>query len=367
MKPRSQSRRSKRERMDLVRVDLTKLQWHIQRSFRSKTSFADHCGIGRTSLHRIEQGQAVQRATVQQIATALGLNIEELLQHESTVLSPEEQVSPWKHPEWQVVPGTLSTFRVMSNGLVMRVAKVRHRLLENEFGRAKLYDIAGMPAAIRDQCRDALIRHAVVCRRLANCRFIVKNLTMTALEEESIWTAVDAWCDGTTLEDELAEGSLPLARVREVMTQVGTGIAELHANRILLRELHPQSILIRDSDRNCLITDLELSKLLEVDATVSSNWQLNPYRALEVTTGEARPQVDVYSFARLTAHLILGTLSDFPEVTVALKQALLPNEILDLLIRSLSPNWKKRPGSMDELLPHLSQLEYRNEWFRMVS
>lgn len=360
MKPRSQARRTRRERLDMVNVDFTKLQWHIQRTCKSKSAFADHCGIGRTSLHRIELGQAVQRSTVQQIASTLGISIDDLLEATEVTLSPEEQVSPWKHPEWQVVPGTLSALRVMSNGLVMRVAKVRHRLLENEFGRAKLYDIAGMPAAVREQCRQALIRHAVVCRRLAQSPFIATNLTMTALEEQAFWTAVDVWCEGTTLADELAQGPLSLVRLREVMTQVGTGIEELHAQHIVLRELHPQSILVRDGDRSCLLTDLELAKLLEVEATVSSTWQINPYRAPEVAAGEARPQADIYSFARLCAHLLLGTLPDFPDDVDALQQLLRPSEFLDRLVLSLSPNWKRRPGSIRDLLSFLPQLENRH-------
>jgi len=75
MQPRSNPQRGLNQRSDMVKVDWTKLLWHIQRSTRSKSAFADHCGIGRTSLHRIERGQAVQRSTVQQIATTLNIAI----------------------------------------------------------------------------------------------------------------------------------------------------------------------------------------------------------------------------------------------------------------------------------------------------
>ena len=359
MQPRSHSKRSLNQRSDMVKVDWTKLLWHIQRSTRSKSAFADYCGIGRTSLHRIERGQAVQRSTVQQIASTLNISIADLEESTEVILSPEEQVSPWKHPEWQVVPGTLSPLRVMSNGLVMRTAKVRHRLLENEFGRAKLYDIAGMPAAVREQCRHALIRHAAVCRKLSHSTAIARNLTMTALAEESYWIAVDAWCDSESLAAVMAAGPLSIARLHEVMTQVGTALGELHAAGVILRELHPESIVIRHPDRTGELNDLELAKLLEFDATVSRSWQLNPYRAPEVAAGEAREQADIHSLARLFTHLLLGELPDFPDDVEALRKKLAPSPLLDLLARSLSPNWKQRPGSIHELLNHLSQMKLR--------
>lgn len=179
---------------------------------------------------------------------------------------------------------------------------------------------------------------------------------MTALEEESYWIAVDVWGDSDSLAAEMAAGPVPLARLCEVMTQVGTALSELHAAGVILRELHPESILIRRTDRSCLLTDLELAKFLEVDATVSRTWQLNPYRAPEVAAGEAKSQADIHSFARLLTHLLLGVLPDFPEDAEALRQRLAPTPLLDLLTQSLSPNWKQRPGSIHELLHSLPQL-----------
>ncbi len=349
-------RQVKREQMDLVRVDPVKLLWHRQRLSKSKSAFADHLVVDRKLIYRIEDGLAVKRTTAMVIASALGIAVEELLVSTPVSQSPAEQVSPWNHPEWEIVPGTFSPLRLMSNGLVMRKAKVRHRVLENEFGRAKLYDIAGMPSAVRSQCHETLTRHAAVCRRLAPSPYISTNLTMTALQEQSIWTAVDTWVDGVSLAETLDANALPFDHAYMVMAQVSRGIEALHSERIVLRELNPESILICEANNRCLLTDLELAKFLEIETTVSSRWTHNPYRAPEVSGGVSKPQADLYSLGRLLVRLVTGLLPDYPHDVGALQTVLTAGPLSDLTQRCLSPNWKKRPGSVAELLSVLPEL-----------
>lgn len=351
-------RQLKRELMDLVVIDPAALLWHRQRLAKSKTAFADYLMVDRKVIYRIEAGQAVKRTTAMEIAKVLEVPVEELFTATPVSQTVAEAVSPWNHPEWEVVLGTFSPLRVMSNGLVMRTAKVRHRVLENEFGRAKLYDIAGMSSAVRRQCHEALIRHATVCRRLAVCPYVSTNLTMTALQDHSVWTAVDTWVDGVNLAELLERGELPLPEVASVMIHVASGVAALHAERILLRELHPTSILREELTGLCVLTDLELAKLLEIESTVSSQWASNPFRAPEVAGGVSLPQADLYSLGRLLVRLVTGALPDYPGDADALTNTLPAGQqaksLVDVAVRSLSPNWKKRPGSVNEFVDALS-------------
>lgn len=352
-------RQLRREVMDLVVIDPVVLLWHRQRLAKSKTAFADYLMVDRKVIYRIEAGEAVKRTTAMEIAKVLEVPVEELIVATPVNPSAAEAVSPWNHPEWEVVPGTFSPLRVMSNGLVMRTAKVRHRVLVNEFGRAKLYDIAGMSSAVRRQCHEALTRHATVCRRLAACPYVSTNLTMTALQDHSIWTAVDTWVDGVSLAELLERGELPLPEVASVMNYVASGVAALHAERIVLRELHPTSILRAESTGHCVLTDLELAKLMEIESTVSSQWTSNPFRAPEVAGGVSLPQADLYSLGRLLVRMVTGALPDYPSDADALTNTLpaagqQAKSLVDVAVRSLSPNWKKRPGSVNEFVDALS-------------
>lgn len=331
---------------DMVVVDHSRLLWHISRTSVSKTRFADEMDIGRSTLNRMIRGQPVRRATVQGMADLLNVPVDDLLPSTEVELSPEESVSPWHHPEWEVIPGTLLPLVPLSNGLVVRTAKVQHRVLADEFGRAKIYDITGMASAGRDQCRDALSRHAIVCRQLKDCPQIAKNLTMTASSDQSIWTNVDEWFESDSLEEMAARGPLSPNVLRAVMSDVAAAITTLHEHRIVARELHPGRILIRNGTE-AVVTDLELAKLFEVDGTVSDYWQRNHYRAPEISGGESHSQADLYSFARIYLHAATGQPMDDDVADVELlNQILSTGPLRDQLTTCLSPIWQERPESI---------------------
>lgn len=298
-------RKRRREFSDLVVVDPTKLHWHIRRTSISQFKFAIDMDISRSSVNRMLKGTPVRRSTVELIANRLRIPVEDLLPTTEVESCSEELVSSWNHPEWELVPGTQLPFVPMSNGLVMRVAKVQHRVLPGEFGRAKIYDITGMPSAVRDQCREALSRHTTVCRQLRNCPYIAKNLTMTASSDQSVWTSVDEWFKSESLEQTVADNPLSRKQLHTVMLNVAAAIKALHAQRMVARELHPSRILVQDGTR-AVVTDLELAKLLEVEGSVSDYWQRNHYRAPEIPAGESHPQADLYSFARIYLHTATG-------------------------------------------------------------
>ncbi|MEZ6121254.1 MAG: protein kinase [Pirellulaceae bacterium] len=340
---------------DLVIVDPVKLQFHIQRSCVSKTQFAERMGVGRTSLYRMLDGLEVRRSLVLSLAHKLAVPMDDLLQHASPPPTASS-ASPWNHGEWELIPATLSAFTPLSNGLVMRSAKVRHRLLSHEFGRAKVYDVGGMPAAVRDRCRQALTRHAEAARRLRGVNHVAHNLTMTSSADGAIWTSVDRWFDGVWL-DELTD--VTSTRAAYIMQQVGLAIVALHQAGIVARELSPRRILVNAADQ-VLVTDLELCKLLDAEGSVSHDWLRNPFRAPEVVTGTDHHQADYYSFARIYLSLAATHFSsDGAEPTddERVLEPFIPQpEIRRAVVACLSPIWHQRPTDIRPLVSQLQEL-----------
>ena len=334
---------------DLVVIDAVKLQWQIRRTSVSKTRFADDMDIGRSTLNRMLAQTPVRRSTVKWLADKLHISVDELLVSTQVASAPAEPLCPWSHAEWEIVPGTKMPLAPLSNGLVMRVVKVRHRVLSTEYGRGKIYDIAGMPEAVRQQCAQALSRHAVVCRQLKACPQVATNLSMASSPDNSIWMSVDEWIESVSLEQLVAQKPLSPKRLRTVMADVADAIRMLHDHRMIARELHPGRILIRDRS-HAVITDLELAKLLEVEGSVSRYWQRNNFRAPEVASGESHPQADLYSFARIYLYAITGNmLEDDVDDLELLEQVLPASRLRDQLAACLSPIWNKRPRSISTL------------------
>ncbi len=341
---------SRRRTTDVVTIAPHKLQWHMQQHSLSKSRMADLVEIDRKTIYRMLDAVPVRRSTVQQVAEKLGVPIQDLLPDAAEPVS-QSSLLPWTHPEWELVDGTLMPFVAMSNGLVMRTAQVRHRFLSQELGRGRLYDITGMPHAVRDQCRRSLTRHAEVSRKLASSTFIAENLTMTSSPDGAIWTSVDRWFSSETLGDVTESQTLTKEQVCRIMSGVGSALQTLHAHQIIYRELHPSRILLNDSSDSQL-TDLDLAKLLAVEGSVSCDWLRNEFRAPEVAGGESHPQADIYSFALLFAWLLSGGDHDVtPNETF--QNQLPAGELRDLLLQSLSPVWHRRPESMQRLLDHM--------------
>lgn len=356
-KPHQNGNRFHRRFFDLVVIDPTKLQWHLQRQEMSINRFCERSTIARSSFYRILDGTPVRRSTLNLIAECLKVEVDDLLLSTPVESVAERIDSAWEHPEWEVVPDSFSLLSPMSNGLVMRVAQVRHRVLPSELGRAKLYDIAGMRAAVRHECREALTRHAVVSRRLRDCPFVAENLTITALHQETHWLSVDRWFEGGQLSEALDFEMLSTTQARSILTQVASALSALHQQSIVLRELHPDRILVSPDKKSCVVTDLELSKLLEAEATVSNRWLPSLYRAPEIAGGVSQPQADFYSLGRLAVYLLTGDLPDYPDDRDALGRWGKQHPTWDIatqwLSQSLSPNWKKRPASLSEFLTFL--------------
>ncbi len=331
---------------DLVVVDPVKLQWHMRRTSTCKSKFADQMDIGRSSLYRMLGGTAVRRSTVEFLAEQLQTSVQDLLTSTEVEFSPEEITSAWHDPEWEVIPETLMPLVPMSNGLVMRVAKVRHRVLPGEFGRGKVYDIRGMPSVVRHRCREALSRHATICRQLRDSPYIARNLTLSTSCDEGVWTSVDEWFESESLEQLLVRNPLPQKQLQTVMTAVAAAIETLHEHQIVGRELHPSRILVQN-DARIVITDLELAKLLEVEGSVSDDWQRNHYRAPEVSAGESHPQADLFSFARIYLHAATGvSFEEDVNERGLLEELKLPSQLHKSLLSCLSPIWQDRPESI---------------------
>ncbi|QDV26072.1 protein kinase domain-containing protein [Aureliella helgolandensis] len=348
----------------IVKVVAERLESFIQSNFETQAQFLDAADIGRTTLHRMLTGESVKRQTILEMVAHLAdsgkpLSLDDLVDDERPQPNSVELASEWQQDEWEVIASSIGRLRTMSNGIVMQHAKARHRLLTNEFGRMKVYDIRGLGREMRLRYRDALTRHATVCRKLFETPQISTNITLVARDDYRLWSVVDRWVEGSPLDEYVEQNKPDLPGLISVWLDIAKGIQALHEQSIIGREIRPESILISSDAKHCTLTDLELAKLLEAETTVSSHWQPNPYRAPEILGGESRVQADIYSFAKIAAFTLARSVQE--DAQEAIESAALPNGIQSFLTESLSPRWPKRPKSLVELLPLLER-EKRDDY-----
>lgn len=178
---------------------------------------------------------------------------------------------------------------------------------------------------------------------------------------------------GVTLRERIRRGPIPLRAALEMMRQVASGLAAVHAQGILHRDLSTNNVMLTDSGQ-AKILDLGLSKDTRVPPSVYSENVLAgtvSYIAPELVRSEpATFASDVFSFGVILYEVLTGrnpfqaehvtavlynTVSRTPEpIATLLPEA--PARLGALVARCLEKNPAQRPAGMPEVEEELEQI-----------
>ncbi len=285
-------------------------------------------------------------ATAEKFRTAFRLaSIDELLQSEVEGMTS----SPARIHEW-LLESAESKWITASNQLQFRIWRLKHEHLP-KLARGKCYDLQGMASAERERSRAALLRHAEVCARVGNHSHIIGNVTTFAGPGDACWWVIDEWISGTKLSELLKRQRLPRNLAVRIALETAQAMARLNSAGIVRRELSPQSILIEEESERTVLTEFELAKLLDGSQTVSNDdWPIDPYRAPEASSEDVDQRADIFSWGRVTLHLLLGTLPDEGTERDALRTAKLPKNVEHVLLKSLSVSRRSRPTQFEDVV-----------------
>lgn len=296
-------------------------------------------------------------ATAEKFRAAFRLtSIDELLRSETDdVTSNPSQIHEW------LLESAESKWITASNQLQFRIWRLQHEHLPKP-ARGKCYDLQGMASAERERSRTALLRHAEVCARIGNHPHIIGNVTTFAAHGDACWWVIDEWISGTMLSDLLRKHCLPRNLAVRISLETAQAMSRLNSAGIIRRELSPQSILIEEESRRTILTEFELAKLLDGSPTVShEDWPVDPYRAPEASSDEVDQRADIFSWGRVTLHLLLGTLPDEGTENNALRSAKLPKKVEHILLKSVSASRRSRPAQFEDVIAVFNEWEGRHE------
>ena len=306
------------------------------------------------TVHKMLAGKACRECTVMPILELLELDYYDLVVGARcfiTSADDSQQAAGRRIHEWEVVE-VLSDWQTAANGLQYKICKMKHLHQDNRLARGKQYDLSIPATKDKDRLRTLLNRHPDVCDKFRGHPHIPVNLKTAPAENEDLWWVIDEWIDGPTLEEAISKGMVASAQLPQVMREIAMGLKALHGEGIILRELRPKSILLRQGTPSVVLTDFELAKLSDGGPTASRDrWPRNPYRAKEVGAPNIDTTVDLFSWGRILVRVFCGKpLPPRGHEREVLTKIKLPKQVLEIAVACAKPVCTERPRGIDEVI-----------------
>jgi len=217
---------------------------------------------------------------------------------------------------------------------------------------------------------DRLLREIQICRRITHPNIVrVFDLgrfrggvfiTMEYLEGQSLDALIDR------------QNPLPLARLRQLLSEVAAGLEEAHGMGVIHRDLKPTNVMVTSA--RAKILDFGLAQMPGFDSRLTQTGFIlgTPmYMSPEMVLGKPLDaRSDLYSLGVIAYTMIAGQEPfDGPAATAIAIQhvqaappdirrfrATLPAEWIELIARLLAKHPDQRPGSAREVLAVLAAL-----------
>ncbi|MCA9150049.1 MAG: protein kinase [Planctomycetales bacterium] len=331
-----------------VKLDADKLVAVMNRCGLDVDKLAQRAALSSGTVNNVLAGKAPYRSTANRLATALGVNLDVLLEGTGT---PTAAATVHEY----LLLDVLTDWITASNGLRFQACRMRHLELDRQC-RGKRFDLRDLPTDEEQRCRTWIKRHPIVCDAIGAHPNIVRNFTAFHDPGEGYYWVIDEWVDGVTLLQKLQRDRFEGEALRQLMLDIAHGLQALHTHDIIRRELSPASILMWNQDATAVLTDFELAKLIDRGPTVSTkDWPADPYRAPEANGVDVNYAADIYSWGRIAVHACLGELPESESERDRLRDAGLPRRIERLLESAVSPLRGERPSSIDELIPAIEK------------
>ncbi|GAA0943078.1 hypothetical protein GCM10009554_36140 [Kribbella koreensis] len=178
------------------------------------------------------------------------------------------------------------------------------------------------------------------------------------------------YADGGSLADRIKGGEMEIADVVDVITQVGSGLKQLHARGVLHRDVKPANVLFRldESGDRAMLGDLGLGKSLETVSQLTMPGGTPAYVAPEQVMGDRLDhRADLYSlgavaYAAFTGQAPHGVISlgavmriESPPPSMSTLRDDVSDAIDVVVRRALEPDRDKRWPDLDSFLDALQE------------
>lgn len=177
-------------------------------------------------------------------------------------------------------------------------------------------------------------------------------------------TLVHTWIEGQSLAQQLeTEGAFSETQIRQILTELLPVLQFVHDRSVIHRDINPENIIRRSSDRQLVLVDFSAAKFTSKTALRKTGTLIGSaaYTAPEQLMGKAETSSDLYSLAVTCIHLLthIHPFDLFNSLEgIWVWQDYLTNPVSDslrqILNKMLENAVKNRYPSAQEVLRHLN-------------
>ncbi len=195
-------------------------------------------------------------------------------------------------------------------------------------------------------------------------RFAHEVAALRSVRHPGVVSILDSWIspsgepclampfvNGQTLRAVLDDGPLSLSRAAEIIQQLGSALADVHARGIVHRDLKPENMILAGDQ--IVIIDFGTAGLKSAENELAATTLMSGsfhYMAPERLTGHYSPASDVFSLGVIILEMLTGkrlaalkAMPSDPSFQAELENALQSRELAELLAPAFDPQPRNRP------------------------
>jgi hypothetical protein len=324
----------------------------IENDTRSDFSNADlerRANVSNNTVINVVKGKRVQKKSAYAVIRATGINNPQDYVSDSPLHTPGPSRDPRRRfNQWELIEAPSET--KSANGVItFQVGKARHDH-DGRIARTKCYDLESVQEEDIKYLKNVVLsRHPEICLRLERNPQFPKYYDCGFGAGKLFWV-IDQWEDGQKLGELVAAGRIANSDVPRIARELAAGLASLHENGVIRRELTPDYVMLRSSDQSVMLLDFELAKITGSIPSRPMDWSRSPFLAPEVDSPDVDVRADLFSWAQIVVYCWTGKPPTSRPHADVLRTLKIPKKVFTLLDSCLETQRRFRPKDFRTVL-----------------